>query len=226
MMVWFARAQPTILRSVSTGSTAPVGLDGEFSQSRLTWPVVAANGLSVRISCAPASRAPTSYVGYASSGIATVSLLPSPSWNGRPETASLEPIVGITATGSSPLHLVGAGQPPRVRLAQREGALGRRVAREVAAVGERAAHRPRNPVHRRADGQVDQPVRMCGGPLLQIAQLVPRIGGQPGFPADAHGQFSAIGGSAATIGSSRWILPTRDAPPGEPSSSKKSTFAR
>ena len=49
----------------------------------------------------------------------------------------------------------------------------------------------------------------------------------PGGRSSRTGQFSSpIGGSAATNGSSLLILPTLDAPPGEPRSSKKSTFAR
>ena len=226
MIVLLARAQLTSLRSVSTGSTAP-GRVGRGIQPQQA-DVAGRGQRAVRAQQLCAGQ-PGAHLVRRIRQLGDRHRVGA----GQPQ---LERQAGDRLLGADgrdhrlrvqPADLVRAVQPPRVRPAQRQGALRRRVAGEVAAVGERGAHRPRHPVHRRADGQVDQPAGVGGGPFLQIPQLVPgSTAGSRDCQSTPTAQCSAIGGSAATNGSSRWILPTRDAPPGEPSSSKKSTLAR
>lgn len=99
------RAHCTTLRRWSTPRTLPVGLDGEFTNSSAgrsgpSWAVP-----SARTGRAPASSAPTSYVGYATSGITTVSPAPMPSMDGSCAMASLVPITGRIAFSGSPTVL-------------------------------------------------------------------------------------------------------------------------
>ena len=85
------------------------------------------------------------------------------------------------------------------------------------------------PADRRAAGPAARRRALVDGLLVQRGRLT--FVGPGGVPAGpvviGRGQFSSpIGGSAATSGSSLPVLPTLEAPPGDPSSSKKSTFAR
>src|SRR5450759_5434846 len=96
------RASATIAASSSTPRTTPVGLLGEFTQTNRTPSAGQPPTTSAGTGVAPASRAPTSYVGYAIVGWTTTSPAPRPSSAGRVATSSLEPIVGSTADGSRP----------------------------------------------------------------------------------------------------------------------------
>ena len=58
-----SRHQSTTLRRCSTGSTRPVGFEGELSHSSAGTSGPSAVSESVAIARAPASAAPTSYVG-------------------------------------------------------------------------------------------------------------------------------------------------------------------
>jgi len=117
---------------------------------------------------------------------------------------------------------VAAGQPSGRRLTQRRGAVGGRVPGSVGGRPERVLHHLRDRVHGRARGQVHDPVRMGPGFLAVRGEQIP---GEPGQPCGEGQLASPCGGSAATMGWSLLIFPTLEAPPGEPSSLKNSTFA-
>src|SRR5262249_996805 len=119
----------------------------------------------------------------------------------------------------------GAVQPPGGRVAQLGGPRGQRVAGRVGGRRQRVLDDRWHRVDRRADRQVNGAAGEGAGLVPQRRQFVPGIlrgavGG--GHPCSAL----TSGGSAATTGWSLPTLPTLDAPPGEPSSSKKSTLTR
>ena len=134
---------------------------------------------------------------------------------------SLVPISGSTASGSTVTPWRRASQPGR-RLAQRAGAVGGRVARRVGRGPEGVLHHAWDRIHRRAHGQVHDPVRMGPGLLAVGSEQIP---GKPGQPCREGQLASPCGGSAVTTGWSLLIFPTLEAPPGEPRSAKNSTFA-
>ena len=117
--------------------------------------------------------------------------------------------------GGQARHAVAPGQRVDRGLAQ----LGRAVRGRVAGLGggrrQRVLDQPGNRVHRRADGQVHDAVRMRPRAGTGLRQRVPGKSRQrPGHSSCWTGGRSLIHcGSAAT-------LPTLAAPPGEPSSSK------
>src|SRR5262249_12828619 len=124
-----------------------------------------------------------------------------------------------------------AAQPSRGRLTQPRGAVRLGIPGAVGGRGERLARHRGNRVDGRADGQVGDPVRVSLRELLVRCQPIPREVRQrdqeiPPVSGRARTQWSsACGGSAATTGWSLSILPTFEAPPGDPSSSKNSTLA-
>ena len=77
-------------------------------------------------------------------------------------------------------------------------------------------------VDRGAHGQVDHAPRERPGLGRDRLELVPGVFREPG--GEGHSS-AACGGSAATAGTSLPTLPILEAPPGEPSSSKKSALS-
>ncbi len=138
-------------------------------------------------------------------------------------------------------------QPAGDRLSQLQRAPDGRVARRVGVRGQRLLDHLGDRVHRGADGEVADAARVGQGGRLVRLQLVPGEDGEPVGNAArrprvarerraravaAHSfvatdrQWSAFcGGRAAMNGWSRSIRPSFEAPPGEPRSSKNSTFA-
>src|SRR5690242_8956180 len=104
-MTPFARAHATTLARCAVPRTAPVGFDGLLSHSSFGRVAVVcgpyAASPSTTMGVARASRAPTSYVGYATAGIPTTSSGPSPSRVGSQATSSLLPTVGSTPSGET-----------------------------------------------------------------------------------------------------------------------------
>ena len=97
-----SRAHETICESRSTESTAPVGLPGLFNHT-----IDASSTLStssVATTRAPATVAPTAYVGYATSGMTTVSERPMFKPVGSHATISFDPIVGRKPTSVAPVR--------------------------------------------------------------------------------------------------------------------------
>ena len=133
---------------------------------------------------------------------------------------SLVPITGSTARRVD-LHVERAGEPPGGRRTQLGGTRGQRVAGRVGGRDERVLDDRGHRVNRGAHGQVNRPAGEGAGLLRDRGELVPGVLGEP--CGEGHSS-AACGGSAATSGWSLPILPTLDAPPGEPSSSKKSTL--
>ena len=144
-----------------------------------------------------------------------------PSSVGSQATNSLEPIVGRMSCGSTDTSKRRASEPGD-RLAQLGRAVRGRVARHVRGrAGERVAHHGGDGVHRGADREVDDPAGVSRGERLVGGEGVP---GEVGEVQSPHSSWFMGGRSLIHCGSAA-TLPTLDAPPGEPSSSKKSTFA-
>ena len=83
------------------------------------------------------------------------------------------------------------------------------------------AHDDGRGVDRRSDREIHDPVAMRRGAITVRDHEVPRVLGQR---PERHAQWS-WGGRAAISGWSFGITPTFAAPPGDPMSSKNSTFA-
>ncbi len=151
----------------------------------------------------------------------TVSPGPSPSSVGSQATSSLEPIVGSTAAGST-VTPNRRGQRAGHRLPQ----LGRTVRGRVAGVvGGGAAERRAHDVGHRVDGGADREVDDPPGVRLgQRAVRGQRVPGEVGKGDRSHSSC-CCGGRLLAGSTSKSDLPTFEAPPGEPSSSKKSTLA-
>ncbi len=131
-------------------------------------------------------------------------------------------------------HPEPARQPARRRVPQLRRAGGGRIARGVRRRRKGVLNRERGRVHRRADRQVDDAVRVCAGLVRERRKSIPGEVRQPypgvaGLPERSGrpcrpGQDSPCGANVATLGGSNSSAPTFDAPPGEPSSSKKTAL--
>ena len=124
-------------------------------------------------------------------------------------------------------HPVASTQPVDGRLPGRDRADRERVARRVGGSTQRVLDDPRGRVDRRADREVDDPVRVRPGALGVLDQSVPgEVRESSRDAVEPAGQWScSCGGSAAINGWSWSISPILAAPPGEPRSSKKWTLA-
>ena len=127
--------------------------------------------------------------------------------------------VGVDA-GDAP----SAGEPTGDRLAQIRRPPRLRVAGRIRCRRQRLAHQGGRRVHRRAHGQVDDPLRVRLRDLLVRLERVPREVGELRAELAAHSSCSC-GGSASMIGWSLAMMPILAAPPGLPRSSKNSTLA-
>ena len=209
-----------------------MGFDGEFSQTSRV-PSGSGSSSPTRAGCAPrAARRPRR---WGTRGPGRRPRRPAP---GRAASAARPPAPwsrswAAPRPGRGPRRraprAVTARQRVDGRLPQRRGAPGLRVARRVPRGAQGLADRRRHRVDRRPDRQVDHAVRVAAGDGRGGGQAVPRKVRQRGEahphadgPSRAH---SPCGGSAGTGPTSRSTLPTLEAPPGDPSSSKKSTFA-
>src|SRR5436190_1868949 len=122
-------------------------------------------------------------------------------------------------------HGVPAAQHPHERRAKLGRAGSRGVRGSVGGGAERLLHHLWSRVNRCPDGQVDDAVGMTCRECCDGRDRVPGKVGKVAAPAPEQTQCSVSwGGSAATTGWSFSILPTFEAPPGDPSSSKKSTL--
>ncbi len=112
------------------------------------------------------------------------------------------------------------GQPARDRGPQLRGAGGQRVAGRVGGPDEGLPDDRGDRIDRRADREVDDAVRMGGGEGLGRLQQVP---GEIRQGRRQSAQCASPRGACATTKvASLSILPTLEAPPGEPRSSKNS----
>ena len=114
------------------------------------------------------------------------------------------------------------GHPRGDGCSQRGRARRQRIARSVGRVGQRGADQRRDRVDRRTDRQVHDAVRVCRGHRLRRLEQIPGEVGQLGRQRHCGQCSFRSGGCAATNDASLSILPTLEAPPGEPKSSKNS----
>ena len=119
-------------------------------------------------------------------------------------------------------HAAPAVVPGRDGFAQGRGADRLRVRVRVGARAQRVGDDGGGRIHRRPDRQVDGTPGVCGGAARVWGDGVPGVVVEV---ADGHEGQCSWGGSAAMMGWSFGITPTLAAPPGEPMSSKNSTFA-
>ena len=191
---------------------------------------------SARTTRAPAIRAPTSYVGYDSSGMTTVWPSPTPSRNGSHAMASFVP-----TTGSTPRSADRPTTPWRRSIAPAIAARNSGVPAVCGYPGTAdAAAKPA-----RADSKtsstgvpIDRSIIPSGcaaaRALAPASESHGNAGNRPagvtrsrycgGNPV-MRAYSSACGGSAAMNFTSKSCGPSLAAPPGEPSSSNQSTLA-
>ena len=249
-----SRAQATTLRRCSAGSTWPVGLDGRVHpDQRGPLRARARAGRPSAVRLGPGQPGPHVVGGVGQLGEDDHVARADPEQRRQPGDELLGADRGSTSrrVDGDP---VPAPQPARRRLAQPRRPVGRRIAGAVGGLGQRAPDdaaapgprgcRPRGRrsrpgcaaplLVRRAAGPTGSPAARSRFPVRHVrrpadARAAPCARRRPAARSPAAcgpaSVSSACGGSAATIGWSLSILPTLEAPPGEPRSSKNSTFA-
>ena len=129
----------------------------------------------------------------------TVSPARRPSRNGSQATSSLEPIVGSTPpVRGRPRRSAAPHRRPGPRAGRRAGR--GRVARSVGRAGQRRLDDRRHRVDRRADGEVDQPVRVRRRPRLRRGQQIPGKVSQVGRARGAQRAEAQCAASASRGG--------------------------